>query len=143
MTRDARKKLLTEPEPTEDFPEITEEMLAGSVRGGFAEGLRKRSNVVTINEELRELFPTERAVNDALRALLLGMHNPQPASPPVPEGIHFTLEERQRAHDYERPFRTVVIHNDLHPFFPNAEAVNKALHAAVELVHQVEARRAS
>ena len=57
--------------------------------------------------------------------------------------VTFSMENRERAHDYERPFRTVIIHNDLHPFFPNAEAVNRALRAAAELVHQVEARRAS
>jgi len=143
MTRDARRKLLTEPEPTEDFPELTPEDLAQAVRGLYAEGLNKCSNVVPVDEDLRAAFPTERAVNDALRTLLQSMENPHPSCPPVPDGVTFTLENRQRAHDYDRPFRTVVIHNDLHPFFPNAATVNRALRAVAKLVQQVERRRAS
>jgi hypothetical protein len=136
-----RRKLTTEPEPTEDFPEITEEMLAGAVRGRFADALDRRSNAVLIDEDLRGAFPTEHAVNDALRTMLGSLENPQPIGRPVPDGVSFTLENRRISHDYDRPFRTVVIHNDLHPFFPNAAAVNRALRAAAELIHQVEARR--
>lgn len=139
MTRDARKKLLTEPEPTEDFPEITEEMLAGSVRGGFAEELRKGSNVVPVDEDLRSLFPSERAVNEALRELL-----PLARSGPVqrfPEC--FPRERRERLSDYDMPNRTVVIHDDVTVVFRSPQAVNDALRRVAHLVHQVEARRAS
>lgn len=139
MTRDVRKKLLTDPEPTEDFPEITEEMLAGAVRGGLADELRRGSNVVRIDEDLQPLFPSERAVNDALRALLpLAQRG---AVQVLPEC--FPRERRERTADYDAPKPTVVIHDDVTAVFRSPAAVNDALRAAAELVHQVEARRAS
>jgi hypothetical protein len=141
MTREADDRAGREPEHGEDFPEITEEMRSGAVRGLYADALWRRSNVVPIDEDLRALFPTERAVNDALRTYLAGLADPRPAAPPLPGETRFSLDERQRAHDYDRPFRTVVIHNDLNPFFPNAEAVNRTLRAVAALVHQVDARR--
>ena len=43
---------------------------SGGVRGKYIERLKDGSNVVLISPELSEKFPTEAAVNEALRELL-------------------------------------------------------------------------
>jgi hypothetical protein len=138
MTKDARKRLQAEPEPTEDFPEITEEMLASSVRGGLAEELDKGSNVVLIDEGLRPVFPSERAVNEALRELLPLVQSGRVLR--IPEC--FPRERREQLPGYDAPSRTVVIHDDVTAVFRSPQAVNDALRRVAHLVEQVEARRA-
>jgi hypothetical protein len=128
------------PEPDEDFPEIPDEAWARDVRGNQTAAVRAGTNVATIDEDLRELFPTEKAVNDALRSLAKALGRSSAEAMQKQSG--FSLEERQRAHDYERSFRTVAVHRDLEAIFPNSEAVNAALRGWVEIMHQVEARRA-
>ena len=44
-----------------DFPRL--------VRGKYADRLRQRSNVIILDPELVDLFPTSEAVNSALRSL--------------------------------------------------------------------------
>jgi hypothetical protein len=129
------------PEPDEDFPELPDEAWSRAMRGKHTAAVLAHTNVVVIDEDLREFFPTEKAVNDALRSLAkaMGRYNAEGVRPES----GFSLEERQRAHDYERPFRTVAVHSDLEAIFPNSKAVNTALRACVEILHQVEARRAS
>ena len=43
---------------------------SGGVRGKYVERLKEGSNVVLISPELCEKFPSEAAVNEALRELL-------------------------------------------------------------------------
>ena len=43
---------------------------SGGVRGKYVERLKEGSNVVLISPDLSEKFPSEAAVNDALRELL-------------------------------------------------------------------------
>ena len=61
-------------------PEYRPEDFAGlrAERGKFAKLLRRSSNVVRIAPDLREAFPNERAVNDALRGLLRKQTKPAP-----------------------------------------------------------------
>lgn len=51
-----------------DFPEITPEVEATARRGPIA-GLPGRLAQVRIDPDLQSLFPTEQAVNEALRGL--------------------------------------------------------------------------
>lgn len=44
--------------------------MKGGVRGKYAEQYRAGTNLVLIDPELAKAFPTEAAVNDALRAIL-------------------------------------------------------------------------
>lgn len=107
--------------------------------GRHAARLRRCSNVVTIDEDLRDVFPTERAVNDALRALASTWPTESRKAPTTEGG--FSREDREKFNEFDKPSRTVVIHNDVHRDFPNAEAVNKALHATAKLASLVEVHR--
>jgi hypothetical protein len=126
-------------DPANDFPELPEDARPVRPRGYIYLRSRNPSNVAEIDGDLQELFPTERAVNDALRLFLTGMPRPQPVAEAREGGR--SREEREQTGDYDRPLPIVVIHQDLHPFFPDPEAVNRALRAAAGLVHQVDARR--
>ena len=42
----------------------------GGVRGKYAARVRESTNVVVIEPEVTEAFPTERAVNEALKGVL-------------------------------------------------------------------------
>ncbi len=65
----------TQPEDLEDDlrPEYEEETLRGLIqsgtRGKYAERTHQNTNVVKLDPDVAALFPTERAVNDALRRL--------------------------------------------------------------------------
>jgi hypothetical protein len=61
-------------DPANDFPEITPEVEA-TARRGFLSELRGRAPAfVRIDEDLRELFPSEQAVNAALRKVAELVH---------------------------------------------------------------------
>lgn len=55
-----------------EIPELPDEAWDGAVRGLAA--ARVRWGRVRIDPALREIFPTEQAVNDALRALAEVLH---------------------------------------------------------------------
>ena len=42
---------------------------SNGIRGKYVERLREGSNVVKLDEDVAAVFPTEKAVNDALRSL--------------------------------------------------------------------------
>jgi hypothetical protein len=44
--------------------------MRGGIRGKYAERLRKASNLVLLEPEIAEAFPSEAAVNEALRGVL-------------------------------------------------------------------------
>lgn len=56
--------------PNELCPEYRREDFGPGVRGKFAEAYRAGTNVVLLSPEVAKAFPTEQAVNDALRALI-------------------------------------------------------------------------
>lgn len=50
--------------------EYRREDLGAGVRGKYAEQFKESSNLVLLAPDVAEAFPTPRAVNDALRALI-------------------------------------------------------------------------
>ncbi len=48
---------------------LNEYDFSNGVRGKYIERLREGSNVVKLDEDVAAVFPTEKAVNDALRSL--------------------------------------------------------------------------
>jgi hypothetical protein len=44
--------------------------MKGGVRGKYVERVRERTNIVVIEPAVVEAFPTERAVNEALKGVL-------------------------------------------------------------------------
>jgi len=64
MKKDNRKS-------TNDMrPEYDFASMKGGVRGKYAKRYRAGTNLVLLDPELAEAFPTDAAVNDALRAVL-------------------------------------------------------------------------
>jgi hypothetical protein len=56
---------------TDDLrPEYDFASLKGGVRGKYARRFREGTNIVLIDPEMAEAFPTEAAVNEALRGVL-------------------------------------------------------------------------
>ena len=51
-------------------PEYDFASMAGGVRGKYVERLRRASNIVVLDPEVAEAFPTGDAVNAALRGIL-------------------------------------------------------------------------
>jgi hypothetical protein len=52
-------------------PEYDFASMKGGVRGKYYEQYRKGTNVVLLDPDVAEAFPTEAAVNDALRRILI------------------------------------------------------------------------
>ena len=51
-------------------PEYRREDLGPGVRGKYFESYRKGTNLVLLSPDVAKAFPTENAVNDALRSLI-------------------------------------------------------------------------
>lgn len=51
-------------------PEYHREELGPGVRGKYLEAYRKGTNLVLLSPDVAKAFPTEEAVNDALRSLI-------------------------------------------------------------------------
>jgi hypothetical protein len=51
-------------------PEYRREDLGEGVRGKYLESYRAGTNLVLLSPDVAEAFPTEEAVNDALRSLI-------------------------------------------------------------------------
>jgi hypothetical protein len=56
--------------PNELRPEYHREDLGPGVRGKYFESYRKGTNLVLLSPDVAKAFPTEDAVNDALRSLI-------------------------------------------------------------------------
>jgi hypothetical protein len=61
----ANRKTVNDMRPEYDFASMK-----GGVRGKYAKRYRAGTNLILLDPELAKAFPTEAAVNDALRALL-------------------------------------------------------------------------
>ena len=61
----ASTKLTDDMRPEYDFT-----TMVGGVRGKYVQRLREGSNIVLIEPEVAEAFPTEQAVNEALKGIL-------------------------------------------------------------------------
>jgi hypothetical protein len=57
-------------EPDELRPEYRREDLGKGVRGKYFESYQEGSNLVLLNPEVAKVFPTEAAVNKALKSLI-------------------------------------------------------------------------
>lgn len=145
MSLDSKNEGHREPssESLQEIPLLSQSARQAGPRGKYAARMRDQCNVVTIDEDLRELFPTERAVNDALRALAEAMpQEMHSGSNRLSRPPRFPQEERQDASDYDQPKQTVVIHDDVADIFKNEQGINTALRAAAAIFQQLEARRA-
>ena len=61
----------TNPIPTDDMrPEYDFASMKGGVRGKYAKRAREGTNIVLIEPEVTDAFPTEQAVNEALKGVL-------------------------------------------------------------------------
>ena len=59
------------PTPSDEMrPEYDFASMKGGVRGKYAGHAREGTNIVLIQPEVADAFPTERAVNEALRGVL-------------------------------------------------------------------------
>ena len=55
-------------------PEYDFAAMKGGVRGKYAQRVRERSNIILLEPDVAKAFPTEDAVNKALRGIL---HRPK------------------------------------------------------------------
>lgn len=63
-------------------PEYHREDLGPGVRGKYLEASRRASNLVLLSPDVAQAFPTEEAVNEALRSLIeLARRTTRPAKP--------------------------------------------------------------
>ena len=53
---------------------------SGGVRGKYAARYAKGTNIVVLDRDVAEIFPTSQSVNDALRALATVIRNREKAS---------------------------------------------------------------
>jgi hypothetical protein len=61
----------TKPDPVDDMrAEYDFASMKGGVRGKYVERAREGTNIVLIEPEVAEAFPTEQAVNEALKGVL-------------------------------------------------------------------------
>ena len=56
-------------------PEYRREDLGRGIRGKHAKAYRRGSNLVLLKPDIAAAFPTEKAINDALRSLLNIAHH--------------------------------------------------------------------
>ena len=68
---------------TDDLrPEYRREDLGPGVRGKYLEASRRASNLVLLSPDVAQAFPTEEAVNEALRSLMeLARRSTRPTKP--------------------------------------------------------------
>jgi hypothetical protein len=66
MKRTARADNRDELRPEYDLKEL----LKGGIRGKYAERYRAGTNLVLLDRDVAQAFPTEKAVNDALRLVI-------------------------------------------------------------------------
>lgn len=62
-------------------PEYDFSQMAGGVRGKYVDRYRAGTNLVLLEPDIAEAFPTAESVNEALRSLLPITHGRQPNKP--------------------------------------------------------------
>jgi hypothetical protein len=62
----------TRPEEDDLRPEYDDSVLKGGVRGKYLERYRAGTNLALLAPDVRAAFPTDEAVNQALRSLMQG-----------------------------------------------------------------------
>ncbi|PZD74041.1 hypothetical protein C1752_01567 [Acaryochloris thomasi RCC1774] len=70
MSKDSMKKT-TENELENDLrPEYNFAQMSGGVRGKYADRCQSETNIVVLEPDVAQAFPTEASVNEALRLLI-------------------------------------------------------------------------
>jgi hypothetical protein len=65
-------------------PEYRREDLGSGVRGKYLEDYRRGTNLVLLSPDVAQAFPTEEAVNEALRSLMeIARRSTRPTKPPT------------------------------------------------------------
>jgi hypothetical protein len=64
------KKEQVQPEPDDLRPDYDLSLLKGGVRGKYLERYRAGTNLALLAPDVRTVFPTDEAVNAALRSLM-------------------------------------------------------------------------
>jgi len=78
--------------PTDDLlPEYKRSDFGTLVRGKYAQRLMETTNVVVLDPQVAKAFPTDRAVNKALRGLL---RNRKPSARPTTRSTRTRRERR-------------------------------------------------
>lgn len=77
MKRDVNREMDDDLRPEYDFSQ-----LAGGIRGKYVERYQAGTNLVLLDPDVAQAFPSEDAVNEALR-LLMKIAQRQPANNPV------------------------------------------------------------
>ena len=68
----------SKPDPDDDLlPEYDFSSMAGAVRGKYYERYRAGVNLVLLEPEVARAFPTDRAVNDALKTVMRATKPPR------------------------------------------------------------------
>jgi hypothetical protein len=62
-------------------PEYDFSKMAGGVRGKYVERYRTGTNLVLLDPDIAQAFPTDASVNEALRLLLQIAQRQQPSNP--------------------------------------------------------------
>lgn len=90
-------------------PEYDFSSMKCGVRGKYVSAVRERTNIVLLDPDVAEAFPSEAAVNEALRGVLnttrairrsggLPNRTLSPAAPSGPQGSPRAKREPRRAH---------------------------------------------
>ena len=59
------------PQDKDDLrPEYSKDLIRSGIRGKYAKRYRSQSNVIVVDDDLTDVFPNCKAVNDALRDYL-------------------------------------------------------------------------
>ncbi len=59
------------PQDKDDLrPEYSKDLIRSGIRGKYAKRYRSQSNVIVVDDDLTDVFPNSKAVNDALRDYL-------------------------------------------------------------------------
>ncbi|MFZ5450740.1 MAG: hypothetical protein ACOZF2_02525 [Thermodesulfobacteriota bacterium] len=73
---------MKKPESDDLRPEYRREDLGPGVRGKYLDEYRKGTNLVLLSPDVAQAFPTEEAVNEALRSLIeVARRSTQPTKP--------------------------------------------------------------
>ena len=70
MSNDSMKKAVEDDLEDDLRPEYNFAEMPGGVRGKYAERYESGTNLVLLDPEVAEAFPTEESVNEALRLLM-------------------------------------------------------------------------
>ncbi len=85
------KKKSREEKADELRPEYNlKELLKGGVQGKYADRFRQGTNLVLLDQDVAEAFPTDEAVNETLRLVIQLKKLPKPESKGKTKGADFS-----------------------------------------------------